>query len=128
MQIAAQTDSDMDNNIIKSLVACFVFVHVLAACSSPSPTAITPDSTDSSTVTMDAKSSTASSVQVTKDIKYANPLDPNLPAFLLDVYAPSELEAGPVVVFLHGLNAVKEAHERESLALAERGVLVFTIN
>jgi hypothetical protein len=78
----------MGNKLTKFLVVCFVFVHMLSACSSPSPTNITPGSILSSTATLDTKSSNTSSVQVTKD----------------------------------------KAHERESQALAERGVLVFTIN
>jgi pimeloyl-ACP methyl ester carboxylesterase len=68
-------------------------------------------------------------IQTTKDIVYALHLDPEEPAFLLDVYYTSGgVETKPVVVFLHGLNANKDAHERESRAMAERGAVVFTIN
>jgi len=109
----------MSNKITKFLICFLTLVPVLNACSSTSPTAITQISVDSST---------AHSLQVAEDVIYAIPSDPNVPALPLDVYKPNEDNASPVVVFLHGSDSVKEAHERESQALAERGVLVFTIN
>ncbi len=118
----------MSNIMTKSLACLFTFLPILAACSSPSPSGISRNPIDSSAVARATLSPTPSYVQHTEDIIYAYPMDTNQPALLLDVYAPSEIDANPVVVFLHGLNANKNAHERESRALAERGVLVFTIN
>lgn len=109
----------MNYKITKFLIESLVSVVVLNGCSSSSPSTITQTSADSSK---------GSSVQVTKDIVYAIPAEANIPDFLLDIYKPNKGGASPVVVFLHGSDAVKEAHESESQALAEGGALVFTIN
>ena len=66
-------------------------------------------------------------VEVTSDVAYTAPLQPDVPAQRLDVYAPVEPGPWPVVVFVHGYHACKEGHEKLSRAIAEQGAVVFTI-
>ena len=68
-----------------------------------------------------------SPVHVTSDVLYATSLQPEATTWRLDVYAPNEAADSPVVVFMHGLNALKEGHKRESLVMAEHGAVVYTI-
>jgi dienelactone hydrolase len=68
-----------------------------------------------------------SGVQVIQDVLYATSSQPDGNTWSLDIYSPDREIPSPVVVFAHGYTAVKEAHKRESQALAERGALVYTI-
>jgi predicted esterase len=67
-------------------------------------------------------------VNVTNDIVYAMPLQPDVSKQRLDVYAPKEADEWPVVVFIHGTGGTKEGYIKESTALAEHGAVVFTPN
>jgi dipeptidyl aminopeptidase/acylaminoacyl peptidase len=70
-------------------------------------------------------------VNVTKDVAYTVPLQQDVSeAHLLDVYAPIEPGAWPVVVFAHGFHSNKEtsAYVDLSQAIAEKGAVVFTVN
>jgi acetyl esterase/lipase len=77
---------------------------------------------------------------VTKDVAYTTPLHPgalidegsSLVEYgivqTLDVYAPIEPGAWPVVVFAHGLIETKEKYADLGQAIAEQGAVVFTVN
>jgi dienelactone hydrolase len=67
-------------------------------------------------------------VSVVRDITYVQPLQEEVEAQVLDIYHPLEQGSWPVVIFLHGFMAKKEGHEKESLAIAEAGAVVFTPN
>jgi dipeptidyl aminopeptidase/acylaminoacyl peptidase len=67
-------------------------------------------------------------VNVTRDVAYTIPLHPDMKEGTLDVYAPTEPGAWPVIVFAHGLIWTKESHSDISQAMAEQGAVVFTIN
>jgi predicted esterase len=68
------------------------------------------------------------SVTVTNDIVYAISLQPDVSEQRLDVYAPKDAGDWPVVIFIHGSGGTKEGYIKESTALAEHGVVVFTPN
>jgi acetyl esterase/lipase len=72
----------------------------------------------------------AHSVEVTRDVEYTTPLQPDVPAQELDVYAPAEAGPWPVVVLLPGYAMKKETLPYKSLAeeLAGRGLVVLVPN
>jgi dienelactone hydrolase len=107
----------MVNNKLRNTIVGLVLIQfVLVGCVAPvaTPTILVPTSTPP--------------VQITRDILYATPLDVDVSEQKLDVYAPYEVGSWPVVVFLHGFDGLKEGHVRESQAIAEQGVVVFTAN
>jgi acetyl esterase/lipase len=65
---------------------------------------------------------------VARDIVYASSLQEDGESWALDIYAPNEPGNWPLVVFLHGFDALKEGHIRESQAIAESGAIVYTLN
>jgi len=69
-------------------------------------------------------------VTVTEDAVYAIALQPDVspPEWRLDVYAPTEPGAWPVVVFVHGYSESKVAGARLGRAIAEQGAVVFTVD
>jgi pimeloyl-ACP methyl ester carboxylesterase len=66
-------------------------------------------------------------VSVTKDVIYATSLLEDGVNWALDVYAPVEVQAGPIVVLLHGLGASKEGYTEASETIAESGAIVYTV-
>jgi acetyl esterase/lipase len=67
-------------------------------------------------------------VAVTRDVVYMIPLGPAVVEQRLDVYAPGEPGAWPVVVFAHGLGEDKEDRAELSRAIAGQGAVVFTLD
>jgi acetyl esterase/lipase len=96
--------------------------------SAPQPTStpvpIPPTSAPTSTPVPPAAAYT---VEVTKDVAYTRPLQPDVPAQKLDVYAPTEPGPWPVVVVLHAYYCTKETLVYATLGkeLAGRGAVVF---
>jgi len=73
--------------------------RLLAACGKPrlpsTPTSIPPTATAT-------ESAITLPVDISKDVVYTKPLQPDVSEQKLDVYAPAEPGAWPVVVFAHG--------------------------
>ncbi|MBI3732638.1 MAG: hypothetical protein HY259_04160 [Chloroflexi bacterium] len=103
-----------------------IAVALLAACGAvqPAPTAVPPPSTPAPVAT---PTPLTFSIAAAKDITYTVPLQPDVSAQALDVYAPTERKGWPLVVFLHGLGEGKRDYTRISQAMAERGLVVFTL-
>jgi acetyl esterase/lipase len=74
------------------------------------------------------RSATPLPVAVTQDVVYMIPLQPAVVQQRLDVYAPGEPGAWPVVVFAHGLGEDKEDRAELSRAIAGQGAVVFTLD
>ncbi len=72
----------------------------------------------------------AFTVEETKDLDYTAPLQDGVSAQKLDVYAPAEPGAWPVVVLVHPFGLTKEVVALPSIAkeLAGRGAVVFVPN
>lgn len=64
---------------------------------------------------------------MTKDVIYARSLAEDGADWRLDVFAPIEVQAGPIVVLLHGLGASKEGYTEASGTIAESGAIVYTV-
>lgn len=129
------------------LVATIVLLLALAGCAGaqaePTATPVPPTATPTPAPAPPTATPTSEpTVKVTKDIAYTTPLQPgtipDAPTSLnqvdysivqrLDVYAPTESGPWPVVVFAHGLIESKESYADLSQAVAEQGVVVFTVN
>lgn len=101
----------------------------------PTPTSVPPTSTPIPTATSIPPTSAPIptpvlplSVTVTKDLVYAKGLDPDAQVeWKLDLYAPTEPGDWPVVVFLHGVDEVKEGWTVLPQAIAEQGAIVIVI-
>jgi acetyl esterase/lipase len=80
--------------------------------------------------TMPAVIPTESPSQVAEDknLVFATILQPEIKEQFLDVYSPEEEGVWPVVVFLHHAEGNKEGYILLSQAIADKGVVVFTIN
>jgi acetyl esterase/lipase len=124
--------------VIVSLVGCSGAQAVPTAKSVPASAIPTPAP---SPVTATAIPTNEPTVKVTKDIAYTTPLQPGtipeVPSInqvgygvvqKLDVYAPADSGPWPVVVLAHGIIESKESYADLSQALAEQGVVVFTVN
>jgi len=101
---------------------------VLVACNTPEPSP-TPRPTielQKSTATGIQPSAETYAVDVTSDVVFAMPLQPDVTEQRLDVYTPSDAGDWPVVVFLHGFGGTKEYYAPLSQAIAEQGTVVFT--
>jgi len=103
-------------HFLAQMIYLALVMLLLGACGAPRPTP-----------TVAAPTMTPP-VEVTSDVVYATLLQPDVTEQRLDVYTPKEAGTWPVVVFLHGLDATKEGHIKESKALAEQGAVVFTVN
>jgi acetyl esterase/lipase len=89
---------------------------ILATCGTPQPTNTVPSPTETPPV------------PVEDDVVYAQPLQPDLIAYGLDVYTPGKPGNWPVVVFLYGYAGNKEDFAATSQAIADQGAVVFTID
>jgi predicted esterase len=100
---------------------------LLAACgtspAAPTSTPLPPTPTPTAT-----RSATPLPITVTRDVVYMKPLQPAVVQQRLDVYAPGEPGAWPVVVFAHGLGEDKEDRAELSHAIAGQGAVVFTLD
>jgi predicted esterase len=103
-------------HFLAQMIYLALVMLLLGACGAPQPTP-----------TVAAPTMTPP-VEVTSDVVYATLLQPDVTEQILDVYTPEEAGTWPVIVFLHGLNATKEGHIKESQAIAEQGAVVFTVN
>jgi len=65
-------------------------------------------------------------IQMIKDVPYTSPLQPNVRARSLDVYAHTGPGPWPVVVVVHGYAFTKADYRLISEAIAARGAVVFT--
>jgi acetyl esterase/lipase len=88
----------------------------------------TPEPPPTLTATPQTPTPTPFPLAVTQDITYTAPLQPDLSAQALDVYAPAAQGAWPVVVVLHGYLVRKEDVRLMSKAIAGQGAVVFTAN
>ncbi|MDH4136042.1 MAG: alpha/beta hydrolase [Anaerolineae bacterium] len=108
-------DAMNHKHFLAQMIYLALVMLLLGACGAPQPTpTVAPTMTPS--------------VEVTSDVVYATPLQTVGAAQRLDVYTPKEAGTWPVIVFLHGWNATKEGHIKESQAIAEQGAVVFTVN
>jgi predicted esterase len=107
----------MNHKQLAQAICLALVMPFLGACGAPQLT-LTP------TVTVPTMTPPS---EVASDVAYAMPLQPDVAEQRLDVYTP-EAAAGPVVVFLHGLDGNKEYLVSESQAIAEQGAVVFTVN
>jgi len=103
-------------HFLAQMIYLALVMLLLGACSAPQPTP-----------TVAAPTMTPP-VEVTSDVVYATLLQPDMTEQRLDVYTPKEAGTWPVIVFLHGFDATKEGHIKESQAIAEQGAVVFTVN
>jgi acetyl esterase/lipase len=103
-------------HFLAQMINLALVMLLLGACGAPQPTP-----------TVAAPTMTPP-VEVTSDVVYATLLQPDVTEQMLDVYTPEEAGTWPVVVFLHGFNATKEGHIKESQAIAEQGAVVFTVD
>jgi acetyl esterase/lipase len=122
--------SERRMNMKKLLLVLAMTLIALAGCTSQpasTSTPIPPTNTPEAAVTASALAYT---VQVTKDIEYTRPLQPDVHAQKLDVYAPEEPGPWPVVIFLPGYGANKDTAADILYAnqLAGRGAVVFLPN
>ena len=118
-----ETESHQLRKLLTQVIRLTLMLPLLIACGMlhPTPTSIPPTPTATgSAITLP--------VEVTKDVAYSTPLQPDVSEQRLDVYAPTEPGAWPVVVFLHGYHEEKEGHEKLSQAIAEQGAAVFTVD
>lgn len=90
-------------------------------------TASSPTETPAPTSTTVPASATLP-VRVDRNLVYASPLQENVFERRLDIYSPHKAGDWPVVVFMHGGIGSKENLVVPSHELAERGLVVFTIN
>jgi len=97
-------------------VTLALLATILAACGAPQPTNTVPSPTGTPPA------------PVENDVVYAQPLQPDLSAYGLDVYTPGEPGAWPVVVFLHGYDGNKEYFAATSQAIADQGAVVYTVD
>ena len=67
-------------------------------------------------------------VEVVPDLVYRAESELHPSPVRLDVYAPTGVEGGPVVVLLHGLGDAKEEYQDLATAIAEQGAVVFVPN
>jgi dienelactone hydrolase len=117
-------------NMKKLSLVLAITVIALAGCTSQlasTATPVPPANTPEPAVTASALAYT---VQVTKDVEYTRPLQPDVHAQELDVYAPEQPGPWPVVIFVPGYGANKDTaadilYARE---LAGRGAVVFLPN
>jgi acetyl esterase/lipase len=109
------------------LILAVVLITAVGCTTQPTstPTAVAPTSTPTF-----VPPTPAYTVQEIKDIDYTMPLQPDVPAQKLDVYAPAEPGPWPVVVLLHSSISNKDVLEYTSLGkdLAGRGAVVFVPN
>jgi dienelactone hydrolase len=117
--------------LLHLMLGSALVVLVLVACATPTATSTTtpvsPTNTPESTITA---SVLAYTVQVTKDIEYTRPLQPDVRAQKLDVYVPEQPDLWPVVIFVPGYGASKDTAADIVYAkeLAGRGAVVFLPN
>lgn len=80
--------------------------------------------------TPNSKADNVLTVEVTRDIPYTIPLQPNVLTWQLDVYAPTTPGNWPAVVILPGAGASKEGLPYQELAriVAGQGAVVFLAN
>jgi dienelactone hydrolase len=109
-----------------SLILAMVLT-ALAGCTSQPASTATPTSTPEPAVTAPALSHT---VQVTKDVEYTRPLQPDVHVQKLDVFAPEQPGPWPVVIFVPGYGANKDtmADVLYAKEIAGRGAVVFLPN
>jgi dienelactone hydrolase len=109
-----------------SCVLAMILISLVGCTSQPASTA-TPTSRPEPAVTAPALAYT---VQVTKDVEYTRPLQPDVHAQKLDVYAPEQPGPWPVVIFVPGYGANKDtmADVLYAKELAGRGAVVFLPN
>jgi acetyl esterase/lipase len=67
-------------------------------------------------------------VTIVNDTTYATALDASGREWMLDVYAPTDGGAGPVVVFAHGAGGNRKGYANLGAAMAERGAVVFMVD
>jgi dienelactone hydrolase len=124
-------------NMNKLLLVLAMTLIALAACTSqpasttlPIPATITPVPPTNEPEPAVTASALAYTVQATKDIEYTRPLQPDVHAQKLDVYAPEQPGPWPVVIFVPGYGANKDtmADALYAKELAGRGAVVFLPN
>ncbi len=113
------------NRIRACIIAllCLLLIACEASPSSPPITTVPPTAT--------AKPATPTAItraiSVTQDITYTIPLQPNVEAQTLDLYAPADAKGMPSVVFAHGFGERKQDYRRIMQAIAEQGAVVFAV-
>ena len=130
------------------LASLLLFLGACAPVTTPAPTAVptttpttvptvaptatetntpTPEPTPTPTAPPETPTPTPFPLSTTTDVTYTAPLQPDLSAQTLDVYAPTEPGPWPVVVVVHGYLVKKEEYRLISEAIAGQGAVVLTV-
>jgi acetyl esterase/lipase len=116
---------------LQLVFAVVLYVFFLVGCGGKAPATVAEPPTATSKPSLPAPTPVLPlSVTVTKDLVYANRLQPDIRGqveWKLDLYAPAEPGDWPVVVFMHGENQAKEGWTTLPRAIAEQGAIVFVI-